>query len=117
MFKYFIGLESGFKKPNINVNNELTLLEDNKITKSEFLLFLTFMRCGPTMFESIELSEEIMKSLLMTTNQLGGCNELDDYINMIALKKISDKKKDEERIKLRHKLRHKHKKENNTSIF
>ena len=100
MFKYFIGLESGFKKPNVNGNNELTLLEDNKITKSEFLLFLTFMRCGPAMFESIELSEEIMESLLMTTNQLGGCDELDDYINEIALKKISDKKKDEERKEL-----------------
>ena len=46
------------------------------------------MRCGPAMFESIELSEEIMESLLMTTNQLGGCDELDDYINEIALKKI-----------------------------
>ena len=91
MFRYFIGLESGFKKPNVNDNNELTLLEDNKITKSAFLLFLTFMRCGPAMFESIESPEEIIPSLLMTTNQLGGCDELDDYINMIALKKISDK--------------------------
>ena len=98
--KYFLGIDSGFKSPNVNKNNELTLLEDNQITKSEFLLFITFMRCGPAMFESIESSEEIMESLLMTTNQLGGCDELDNYINEIACKKISDKKKDKERIKL-----------------
>ena len=101
MFKYFLGLDSKFGPPKVNKNNELTFLEDCKIKKDEFLLFLTFMRCGAAMFESIEPSEKTIRSLLMTSNQIGGCDELDDYINEIACKKINEKKKNNEIEKLK----------------